>query len=80
MDSGSGIETRLAAAQCLATAADLARTVTTASMQIHGAAGMVCDNDAQLFYRRAAVDALWLGSPTQLRDEAMPLLALRLAA
>ncbi|WP_432841889.1 acyl-CoA dehydrogenase family protein [Dactylosporangium sp. CA-092794] len=75
-----GGDVRLAAAQSLATAAELARAVTTAAMQINGAAGMTSDSDAQLYYRRAAIEALWLGSPTQLRAEATPLLAERISA
>ncbi|MEV8516356.1 acyl-CoA dehydrogenase family protein [Dactylosporangium sp. NPDC051484] len=74
-----GLDARLVAAQSLATAAELARTVTTAAMQIHGAAGMTSGNDAQVFYRRAAIEALWLGSPTQLRAEAAPLLLERVS-
>jgi alkylation response protein AidB-like acyl-CoA dehydrogenase len=70
----------LAAMQALATAAELARAVTTAAMQINGAAGMLAACDTQLFYRHAAVEALRLGSPTQLRAEAAPLLASRQAA
>jgi hypothetical protein len=76
-DAGSGREVRLAAAQCLATAAELARAVTTAAMQIQGAAGLTLRSDAQLFYRRAAVEALWWGSPTQLRAGSAGLLAAR---
>ncbi|MEV6931336.1 acyl-CoA dehydrogenase family protein [Dactylosporangium sp. NPDC051485] len=78
-DADRGHDVRLAAAQSLATAAELARAVTTAAMQIHGAAGMTSDSDAQLFYRRAAIESLWLGSPTQLRAAAAPLLAARIA-
>jgi hypothetical protein len=58
------------AAANLAAASDLARTVTTQTMQIHGAAGMLSDNDAQLYYRRAAVESVRLGTPAQLRHEA----------
>lgn len=68
----------LTAAQCLAAAADLAREVTTAAMQVHGAVGMTQDSDMQLFYRRAAVESVWLGTPTELRMEAVPLLAARM--
>ncbi|MET8005330.1 acyl-CoA dehydrogenase family protein [Nonomuraea glycinis] len=57
------------AAAGLAAASDLARTVTTRTMQIHGAAGMLADNDAQLYYRRAAVESVRLGTPSQLRRE-----------
>jgi hypothetical protein len=38
-------------------------------MQIHGAAGMRSDNDAQLYYRRAAAESVRLGTPSWLRDE-----------
>ncbi|MFI6737816.1 acyl-CoA dehydrogenase family protein [Nonomuraea sp. NPDC050451] len=57
------------AAANLAAASDLARTVTTQTMQIHGAAGMRSDNDAQLYYRRAAAESVRLGTPSQLRRE-----------
>ncbi|MFC5750161.1 acyl-CoA dehydrogenase family protein [Actinomadura rugatobispora] len=57
------------AAADLAAASDLARTVTTQTMQINGAAGMRSDNDAQLYYRRAAVESVRLGTPAQLRLE-----------
>jgi hypothetical protein len=30
---------------------------------------MLSDNDAQLFYRRAAVESVRLGTPSQLRRE-----------
>ncbi|TKK77334.1 hypothetical protein FDA94_37805 [Herbidospora galbida] len=56
------------AAATLAAAADLARTVTTRTMQIHGAAGMRSDDDAQLYYRRAAAESVRLGTPSQLRQ------------
>jgi alkylation response protein AidB-like acyl-CoA dehydrogenase len=67
-------DVRFAAAQCLAAACELARSTTTEALQVHGAIGMTSDNDAQLYYRRVAVEALWLGSPTELRAEALPLL------
>ncbi|MCE7003038.1 hypothetical protein LWC34_09390 [Kibdelosporangium philippinense] len=57
------------AAANLAAAADLARTVTTKTMQINGAVGMQSDNDAQLYYRRAAVESVRLGTPAELRRE-----------
>jgi alkylation response protein AidB-like acyl-CoA dehydrogenase len=69
-----GSDVQFAAAQCLAAACELARNTTTQTLQVHGAIGMTSDNDAQLFYRRAAVEALWLGSPTELRAEVLPLL------
>ncbi|MEV0729598.1 acyl-CoA dehydrogenase [Polymorphospora sp. NPDC050346] len=73
-DADQGRDTRPAAARCLATAADLARTMTTEALQVHGASGLVNDHDAHLFHRRAAIESLWLGSPTQLRAEVLPLL------
>nr|WP_062331764.1 acyl-CoA dehydrogenase family protein [Herbidospora sakaeratensis] len=51
------------AAATLAETADLARTVTTRTMQIHGAAGMRSDDDAQLYYRRAAAESVRLPQP-----------------
>jgi hypothetical protein len=57
------------AAAGLAAASDLARTVTTQTMQVHGAAGMRSDNDAQVYYRRAAVESVRLGTPSHLRRE-----------
>ncbi|MDX3102108.1 acyl-CoA dehydrogenase family protein [Nonomuraea angiospora] len=57
------------AAANLAAASDLARTVTTRTMQVHGAAGMRSDNDAQLYYRRAAAESVRLGTPSRLRRE-----------
>jgi alkylation response protein AidB-like acyl-CoA dehydrogenase len=55
------------AAANLAAASDLARTVTTQTMQVNGAAGMRSDNDAQLYYRRAAFESVRLGTPYRLR-------------
>ncbi|MFD7656695.1 acyl-CoA dehydrogenase family protein [Actinosynnema sp. NPDC059797] len=57
------------AAAVLAAAAELALTVTVQAMQVNGAAGMVSDNDAQLYYRRAAVESVRLGTPSRLRRE-----------
>ncbi|MFC0105357.1 acyl-CoA dehydrogenase family protein [Kibdelosporangium aridum] len=57
------------AAANLAAASDLARTATTQTMQVNGAVGMQSDNDAQLYYRRAAVESVRLGTPAQLRRE-----------
>ncbi|MFF4532633.1 acyl-CoA dehydrogenase family protein [Streptomyces sp. NPDC001407] len=69
---------RLEAAQALAMAAETARKITAEVMQVHGAYGMTEDSDAQLFYRRAAVESLRLGSPAELRGEVAPLLKDRL--
>ncbi|MEU4831263.1 acyl-CoA dehydrogenase family protein [Streptosporangium sp. NPDC023615] len=59
------------AAANLAAASDLARTVTTRTMQVHGAAGMCADNDAQLYYRWAAAESVRLGTPFRLRRESL---------
>ncbi|MGA5132600.1 acyl-CoA dehydrogenase family protein [Streptomyces olivoreticuli] len=69
---------RLEAAQALAMAAETARKIAAETMQVHGAYGMTEDSDAQLFYRRAAVESLRLGSPAELRSEVAPLLKDRL--
>ncbi|MET9480656.1 acyl-CoA dehydrogenase family protein [Streptomyces sp. NPDC006638] len=68
-------DARLAALRALACAAELARRVATDAVQLHGAVGMTEEHDAQLFYRRAAVDSLLLGRPTELRRLAAPILA-----
>ncbi|MFI1186036.1 acyl-CoA dehydrogenase family protein [Streptomyces californicus] len=68
-------DARLAALEALACAAELARRVATESVQLHGAVGMTEEHDAQLFYRRAAVDSLLFGRPTELRRLAAPILA-----
>ena len=67
-------DVRLRSAQALAMAADLSRTVLSAVMQVHGAHGTTEQAEAQLFYRRAAVERGWLGSPRALRAEVLPLL------
>lgn len=73
--SDQGEDARLAALEALATGADLARATATEAIQLHGAVGMTEDHDAQLFYRRIAVDALLWGRPTELRRRAAGLLA-----
>lgn len=65
---------RLRSAQALAMAADLSRTVTSATMQVHGAYGSTEQAESQLFYRKAAVERSWFGSPRALRAEVLPLL------
>ncbi|MEN8649790.1 acyl-CoA dehydrogenase family protein [Streptomyces sp. 21So2-11] len=74
-DADAGADIRLAAAQALFLAADLAREVSAEAVHLHGAAGLTEEYDVSVFYRRAAVDAMRLGSPTQLRLEAARLLA-----
>lgn len=73
--SDQDADARLAALEALCTAADLARATATDAVQLHGAVGMTEDHDAQLFYRRIAVDALLWGRPTELRRRAAGLLA-----
>jgi len=70
-----GRDDRLVALEALSTAADLARSLGTEAVQLHGAVGMTEEHDAQLFYRRIAVDALLLGRPTELRRQAAALLS-----
>jgi alkylation response protein AidB-like acyl-CoA dehydrogenase len=65
-----GEDVRGAAAQALFLAAELAREVTAEAVHLHGAAGMTEEHDVSVFYRRAAVDAVRLGTPTGLRQEA----------
>ena len=69
-----GADIRLPAAQALAMAADLSRTVLSKAIHLHGAFGMTEQADSQLFYRRAAIERGWLGSPRALRAEVVPLL------
>ena len=47
---------------------DLYRRVTRGAIQIHGGFGFAEEADPQLYYRRAAVDAVLLGSASELRD------------
>jgi alkylation response protein AidB-like acyl-CoA dehydrogenase len=56
------------AAMLKALASDLYRHVTAEAIQIHGGFGFAEEADPQLYYRRAAVDAVILGSATALRD------------
>lgn len=67
-----GADIRLRAAQALAMAADLSRIAVAFSSQLHGASGMTEQADSQLFYRRAAIERSWLGSPRSLRAEVVP--------
>ena len=66
---------RLRAAQALALASDVLGSIVAAAMQIHGAYGLTEDADIQLYYRRAMLDRVWLGTPVDLRREVYPLLA-----
>lgn len=58
------------AAQVLLLAARAAQQTAEEAVHLHGAAGLTERCDAQLFYRRAAVDAQWLGTPAALAAEA----------
>jgi alkylation response protein AidB-like acyl-CoA dehydrogenase len=70
-----GADVRLAATEVALLAAVLVREAAAESVHAHGAYGMTEDCDAQLYYRQAAVDSAWLGTPTSLRQEAGRLLA-----
>ena len=72
-DQGQPIE-RIAC-ELLAMTGELAQEFTADAMQMHGSYGLTEQADAQRYYRRAAADALLLGTPTQLRAEAAALLA-----
>ncbi|MGW6984767.1 acyl-CoA dehydrogenase family protein [Streptomyces sp. NPDC054932] len=69
---GSGSE--LAVLQTLALAAGLVRDAAAQCLHLHGAHGMTEDADSQLYFRRAAIDALLWGSPAQLWARAATLL------
>jgi alkylation response protein AidB-like acyl-CoA dehydrogenase len=71
----SGGDATMESLETVAAAGDLALKVAAEAVQIHGAVGMTDDCDAQLFYRRAAVDAVFMGSPSRHRREAAPFLA-----
>lgn len=73
-EADQGIDIRLRAAQALAMAADLSRTTLAAAIQVHGAYGLTEQAEIQLFYRRAAIERSWLGSPRAIRAEVVPLL------
>ena len=56
------------AAMLKALVSDLYRYVTGEAIQIHGGFGFTEEADPQMFYRRAAVDAVLLGSSSALRE------------
>ncbi|GAA2515286.1 acyl-CoA dehydrogenase family protein [Winogradskya humida] len=70
-----GADVRLTGAQVLLLAGVLAQEAAAECVHVHGAHGMTEAGDAQLFYRRAVVDAAWLGRTPSLRREAGRLLA-----
>jgi alkylation response protein AidB-like acyl-CoA dehydrogenase len=66
-----GADIRLMACQALMLAADLALDASAEAVQLHGSAGLLETSDPQLFYRRAIVDSMMLGTGRQLRAEAV---------
>jgi butyryl-CoA dehydrogenase len=70
-----GEDLSLLAVHALAMAADLARHVTTEAIQIHGAIGATEAGEPQRYYRHAAVESVRLGTPVQLRRQAVAVLA-----
>ncbi len=64
------------AAMLKALVSDLYRHVTGEAIQIHGGFGFAEEADPQLYYRRAAVDAVLLGSSSDLRDRVADTLGL----
>jgi alkylation response protein AidB-like acyl-CoA dehydrogenase len=64
------------AAMLKALVSDLYRDVTGEAIQIHGGFGFTEEADPQLYYRRAAVDAVLLGSASALRDRVASALGL----
>jgi alkylation response protein AidB-like acyl-CoA dehydrogenase len=51
-----------------AQAAEVYREMTAEAIQLHGGFGFTAEANPQLFYRRAAVDAMLLGNATTLRE------------
>ena len=64
------------AAMLKALVSDLYRYVTGEAIQIHGGFGFTEEADPQLYYRRATVDAVLLGSSSALRDRVADALGL----
>lgn len=77
MPLAGGGDDRLAGAQALLLAAQLAREVTAQAVHLHGAYGLTERCEAQLFFRRAAVDSTLLGTVTGLRRVAAERLTAR---
>lgn len=71
----AGEDVRLAGAQVLLLAGVLAQEAAAECVHVHGAYGLTEGCDAQLYHRRAVVDAPWLGGTVALRREAGRLLA-----
>ena len=70
MAADQGSCPRQAACYALMLAADLALDAGAEAIQLHGSLGLLETSDAQLFYRRAVVDSILLGTGRQLRAEA----------
>jgi len=64
-------------ARAVLLAGAVARQSAEEAVHLHGAYGMTERCDAQVFYRRAAVDAQWYGTATDLRAELLTALARR---
>ncbi|MGW5869170.1 acyl-CoA dehydrogenase family protein [Streptomyces sp. NPDC055239] len=74
VEQAARTDDELTVLQALALAAELARDAAAQCLHIHGAHGMSEDADIQLYFRRAALDALLWGSPAQLWARAATLL------
>jgi len=74
VDQGLSIDSE--AAMLKALVGDLYRDVTSEAIQIHGGFGFTEEADPQLYYRRAAVDAVLLGTSSALRDRVADALGL----
>ncbi|MFE6165347.1 acyl-CoA dehydrogenase family protein [Streptomyces sp. NPDC056486] len=74
VEQAARTDDELTVLQALALAGELARDAAAQSLHIHGAHGMSEDADIQLYFRRAALDALLWGSPAQLWARAATLL------
>lgn len=68
------------AVRALLLAAELVRDASAEAIQLHGAYGMTDRCATQRFYRRTAVDGVWLGTPGALRTELAGRLAARVSA
>ena len=71
-----GLSVGSEAAMLKALVGDLYRHVTGEAIQIHGGFGISEEADPQLHFRRAAVDAVLLGSASALRDRVADALGL----
>jgi butyryl-CoA dehydrogenase len=68
-ESLSGAEfADVTSAQALALAGETALTTTTDCLHIQGAHGLTTECDAQLLYRKAAVESVRLGHPSRIRN------------